>query len=70
MCCPTYIYSKLATYQLLLDDRKKLLKNNIIHMNKLKPLIPANILAFLLPKLCTLETNLGFYSLKFEQMYK
>lgn len=70
MCFSTYIYSKLETDQCLLDDRKKLLKNNIINLYKLKLLIPANILVFLLIKLHTLETNLGFYSLKLEQMYK
>lgn len=34
----------------LLDDRKKLLKNNILHMYKLKLFIPENILVFLLIK--------------------
>lgn len=55
MCFSTYIYSKLETDQCLLDDRKKLLKNNIINLYKLKLLIPANILVFLLIRLHTLD---------------
>lgn len=51
----------------LLDDRKKLLKNNILYMYKLKLFIPENILVFLLIKCVHCGNNLGFRSLKHEQ---
>lgn len=48
MCCSIYIFKARDLSSPLLDDRKKLLKNNTIHMYKL--LIPENILIFLLIK--------------------
>lgn len=50
MCCSIYILKARDPSSPLLDDRKKLLKNNTIHMYKLKLLIPENILVFLLIK--------------------
>lgn len=64
MCCSTYTDSELETME------KKLLKNSITYMYKLKLFIPANILVIVIMKLYTWGTNLGISSMKLQPSFK